>query len=549
MNKDTYPRPLMRRDNIIMLDGIWELEGGDINVPYPPQAPLSGYGGEIKDTMKYVLRFTLEPPSEGMRVLMHFGAVDQVAKVTLNGSWLGSHEGGYMGFSFDVTEKLTGGLNVLEVEATDSLSHFYPYGKQTQKPSGMWYTPVSGIWQSVWLEAVPAKHMNSISFTGDPASGKVAWEASANCDGTYEICVYASDTPVVRFVSDEDAGSFTIPPEHIRPWSPDDPFLYRVRVTFCGQDAVRSYFALRSIGIKSIGGVPRVCLNGEPVFLHGVLDQGYFPEGIFVPSDMSAYEEDITRLREMGFNTIRKHIKVEPEAFYYACDRLGMLVIQDMVNSGEYSFWRDSFLPTLGFTSRNDRTEEPDERMEFFVKHMQETAFRLYGHPCIIAYTIFNEGWGQFNSDSCYDTLKNLDPTRLIDSASGWFAQSRTDFDSLHVYFRTKKLSPSPERPMLLSECGGFTLDMGKKRKGLSWGYGRSRSSEKLTEKIEAMYEKMVIPAIASGLCGSIYTQLSDVENEINDLFTYDRSCCKVIPERMAAISQKLYSTLKKSVK
>ncbi|MBO4359960.1 MAG: glycoside hydrolase family 2 [Eubacteriaceae bacterium] len=548
MKSEEYPRPLMKRDNIIILDGTWELEGRDIIVPYPPQSEASGWQGNVPEKMRYSLRFSIEPPAEDRRILLHFGAVDQVAEVSLNGAYLGRHEGGYMGFSFDVTERISDGTNVLTVEVTDSLSHFYPWGKQSKEPSGMWYTPVSGIWQSVWLESVPRRHVNSLSFTGDPASGRVSWEASATCGGTYVITVYAGDEAVVRQESDETGGMFVIPREHLHPWSPDDPFLYRVRVSFCGEDNFSSYFALRSICVRQIGGIKRVCLNDRPVFLHGVLDQGYFPEGIFVPPSMSDYEEDIVRLKELGFNTIRKHIKVEPEAFYYACDRLGMLVIQDMVNSGDYSFFRDTLLPTLGRTKRDDRVEEPDGRMEFFVKHMQETAFRLYGHPCVIAYTVFNEGWGQFNADSCYRTLRELDPTRLIDTASGWFEPGLTDLDSVHVYFRAKELSPSAARPMLLSECGGFTLDIDRKHRGVRWGYGRCRSPEKLTRRIEAMYRKMVIPAIEKGLCGCIYTQLCDVENEINGLYTYDRSVCKVIPERLAALSEVLYSTLEKSV-
>lgn len=548
MEKDRYPRPLLRRDNIIILDGIWEMNSKPLNVPYPPQAPLSGWEGDVPEVMKYFLRFSIDLPEEDRRILLHFGAVDQTARVSLNGAYLGIHEGGYLPFSFDVTERISPGVNVLEVEATDTLSHFYPYGKQTKKPSGMWYTPVSGIWQSVWLEAVPSRHLNSLSFTGDPFSGRVSWEASASSPGTYEITVSAGDETILHLKSDDGAGTFRIPAEHIHPWSPEDPFLYDVRITFCGEDSVMSYFALRTVETKIIGGVPRICLNGKPVFLHGVLDQGYFPEGIFVPREMSDYGEDILRLKQLGFNTIRKHIKVEPEAFYHACDRLGMLVIQDMVNSGDYSFLRDSLLPTVGITKRDDRVNEPDGRMEFFVKHMQETAFRLYSHPCIIAYTVFNEGWGQFNADSCYRILRALDPTRLIDTASGWFAQNLSDVDSVHVYFRSKELSPSGGRPMLLSECGGFILDTGRKHRGLSWGYGRCSSPEKLTSRIEKMYSKMVIPAIEKGLCGCIYTQFTDVENEINGLYTYDRTGCKVIAERLVSLSETLYRAMEKSV-
>ncbi|MBQ5341781.1 MAG: glycoside hydrolase family 2, partial [Oscillospiraceae bacterium] len=355
------------------------------------------------------------------------------------------------------------------------------------------------------------------------------------------ITVSDQEGPV--FSSDSPEGSIEVPSDRRRLWSPEDPFLYDVKVTTPGGDEVSSYLALRRITSEIRNGVPRICLNGKPVFLNGVLDQGYFPEGLFLPGDASAYRSDILRMKEMGFNTLRKHIKIEPEMFYYECDRLGMLVIQDMVNSGDYSFLRDTVLPTVGIKRRND-SKKNGEREEFFLSHMRQTADHLHGHPCVVAYTVFNEGWGQFNSDEAYDILKAEEPDRLIDTTSGWFAGSRSDFDSEHIYFRTKKLRPGV-RPMLLSECGGFVFDADPQtKKGPVWGYGRCRTSQELTARIVDMYRRMVLPAVGKGLCGCIFTQLSDVENELNGLVTYERTFVKADPDALKKISDEILMEL-----
>ncbi len=284
-----------------------------------------------------------------------------------------------------------------------------------------------------------------------------------------------------------------------------------------------------------------MCLNGEPVFLHGVLDQGYFKDGIFLPETEEGYDEDILRMKELGFNLLRKHIKVEPEYFYYACDKLGMLVMQDMVNNGSYSFVRDTALPTVGFKKRSDKKLNRSQKVrDVFRLHTKETIEHLYNHPCIVAYTIFNEGWGQFLADEMYDMVKGLDATRLVDATSGWFAQKKSDFDSEHIYFRLKKLRVK-ERPLFLSECGGYQYMIkdhffGEKE----YGYGACEDSDELTSRIEEMYEKMLLPYIADGVCGCVYTQLSDVEGEINGMYTYDRKVCKVDKKRMQKIAEKL---------
>lgn len=296
-----------------------------------------------------------------------------------------------------------------------------------------------------------------------------------------------------------------------------------------GTDAVDSYFALRTVDIRQDAhGRRRICLNGEPIFLCGVLDQGYFPDGLFLPATPEGYERDVRLMKELGFNCLRKHIKVEPEAFYHACDRLGMLVMQDMVSNGGYSFLLDTALPTVGLPPL-PRLPLPQKQRDVFQQHAVGTLAHLHNHPCIIGYTIFNEGWGQFDTERLYRLLRAQDPTRFYDAASGWFHPRETDVDSVHVYFRSKHLHPGT-RPMLLSECGGFTRVIAGHlfQEDGHYGYGKAETAEQLTAAIEGICREMVLPAIPEGLCGLVYTQLSDVEGEINGLYTYDREVCKV---------------------
>ena len=526
---------------------MWKLNGKEIRVPYPPQSRLSGWEGEIPEKLIYERGFTPELPVNGERVLLHFGAVDQTCRVYVNGFDAGSHEGGYLPFTFDITDYLYEGRNVIRVEAEDALSHDYPYGKQKKHPGGMWYTPVSGIWQTVWYETVPEEHVSSISFKTDIRTGEVSWDIDGTGVGIFDMTVQLRGKVIVsRPVHAFD--KLTIPQEDLKLWTPDDPVLYDVTFESYSGDTVRTYFAFREFSINEVNGTNRLCLNGEPVFLNGVLDQGYYPDGIFLPGNLRDYDKDICLMKQMGFNTLRKHIKVEPEYFYSACDRLGMIVIQDMVNSGEYRFFRDTVLPTAGVKKINDSVRDYGKREKFFIDHMVRTADHLDKHPCIAVYTIFNEGWGQFESDRMYDILKERDPGRLIDSTSGWFAQQKSDFDSAHVYFKEKKLEPG-KRPMLLSECGGFILDMDPDRKkGPVWGYGRCRDPLELTGRMERMYIKMVLHAVSKGLCGCIYTQLSDVENELNGLVTYDRKKIKADIPRLQKMSMRINDMLRSAV-
>lgn len=547
----TYPRPQLRRDSFFPLSQGWTLNGRPIRVPWPPQAPLSGWTGEVGDVLRYKTVFTLPEgfAAPGFRVLLHFGAVDQVAEAWVNGKSVVRHEGGYLPFSADITAALLPGENRLEVKAVDTLSRDYPYGKQHKRPHGMWYTPVSGIWQPVWLEAVPERGaVSALRITPDLTGIDVEVEAGG---AEFTVSVPLGEGRYVTARGVEGSVRLELPNPHL--WSPEDPYLYELTAT-TETDRVESYFALRTVTTREISGRPRLCLNGKPVFLHGVLDQGYFEDGLFLPAEPEEYERDILRMKELGFNTLRKHVKIEPEAFYHACDRLGMLVLQDMVNSGGYGYLRDTVIPNFVSRRRSDLGGGGSEkRKAFFERHCLDTVAHLQNHPCIVGWTIFNEGWGQYDSDRICRLLKGADPARFFVSASGWFAQEEGDVESEHIYFSSRVLEGTrPGKFLLLSECGGFPLRVeghtARNRKSYGYG-GQAHTPGELTGRVQGLYDGMVLPSVPKGLCGCIYTQLSDVEGENNGLYTYDRQVRKVSAGAMLDVARRLEAALAEAVK
>ena len=439
----------------------------------------------------------------------------------------------------DITDALAEN-NQLSICCVDDLEdQTYPYGKQVlpSKRGGMWYTPVSGIWQTVWLESVPENYIRKLNIENRGYSVTISVEPAM--DG--KVIVPALGEFVLV------SGSVTITPENANLWSPENPYLYDLTVE-TAEDRVESYFAIRSLEIKKVGKYPRLCLNGQPYFFHGLLDQGYWPDGIFTPAKPECYAEDILAMKRLGFNMLRKHIKVEPEEFYYQCDKLGMIVFQDMVNNDDYNFFRDTILTTIGIQKLDDRNFHRDATTrKMFFEGMEATVHQLKNHPSICYWTIFNEGWGQFDSDNVYEAFKKLDDTRFIDSTSGWFRRKKTDVDSRHVYFRKVKLTGDGKKPLVLSEFGGKTYraDGHVFNPDKSYGYGGCDSLEALNEAVSKLYLEEVLPCVEKGLCAAVYTQVSDVEDEINGLLTYDRKLCKLDAERMIPIAQKLQDAIK----
>jgi len=547
-----YPRPQMVRDSFLSLNGKWDFAFGgkaperydySITVPFPPQSILSGIEQNFKadEFLYYRKRFTLPEGFKKARVLLHIGACDQEADVYLNGRFAGRNSGGYNSFTIDITPLLREDENEHMIRATDDPSStLLPYGKQREKRGGMWYTPISGIWQSVWLESVGEHYIENMSITTEKNRVCIKLKGASEGKITFENQGKETEIP---FKNAE--ANFSV--ESPKMWSPESPYLYPIKIEAEG-DTVKSYFALRDLTVGQVNGKPRLLLNGKPYFFHGLLDQGYFSDGIYTPASPQSYADDILAAKSMGFNTLRKHIKIEPQIFYYYCDKLGMIVFQDMVNNGNYSFIRDTALPTVGLKRRNDkRLHKNEAARKAFTDGMYATLDQLKNHPSVCYWTIFNEGWGQFCADEMYQKLRTSDPTRFIDSASGWFYPKNSDVESPHVYFKPIKLKPL-DKPIVVSEFGGYAHKIKEHsfNPNKEFGYRHYDNADDLYKGLEELYYDQVIPAMEKGLCGCIYTQLSDVEDETNGLLTYDRKIQKISSEKMAKIAEKLYAEYRK---
>ena len=545
-----YPRPQMKRNSYINLNGTWDfavtekhfphIYDKQILVPFCPESLISGVHEHFPEgsALCYRRTFTLPEGFHQGRVLLHIGAADQHLDCFVNDKKIGSHTGGYENITFDITDALCDGENELKIRCFDDLRDLtMPYGKQVMKRGGMWYTPVSGIWQTVWLESVPETYIRklnienrgtSVTITTEPALEGAVTVAGL---GTYPLA----------------GGSVTITPENPHLWSPEDPYLYDFAVE-TGADRVESYFALRTLEIKKIGNYQRLCLNGKPYFFHGLLDQGYWSDGLLTPASPECFTRDILSMKKLGFNMLRKHIKVEIEEFYYQCDKLGMVVFQDMVNNGKYSFLRDTALPTVlkaGQKLPDKHLHSDKNTRKAFLQGMESTVNQLKNHPSILYWTIFNEGWGQFDSDNVYGQMRALDDTRWIDSTSGWFRRKKTDVDSRHVYFRKVSLT-GEDKPMVLSEFGGYSykVDGHIFNEDKSYGYGSYNDLGAFCDAVAKLYMEQIVPSVKTGLCAAVYTQVSDVEDEINGLMTYDRRIEKLTPDKMLPVAAALQEAL-----
>ena len=564
-----YPRPQLKRDSYISLCGVWQLsvkkykvkvkqysrfagfareyqaddfeqtELGGIMVPYPPESRISGIERPLgeNETYLYTRQFTLTEEFINDKVLIHFGAVDTNTVVMVNGRLAGVHRGGYLPFSFDITELIAAGENTITVEVEDTLDIELAYGKQRKDRGGMWYTPISGIWQPVWLESVPENYIESIRLT--PSLEDIAIEVKGGAEEK-TVIISTENGYITKVFSGENV---TIPIENPQHWSPEKPYLYNFEI-ISGKDRVQSYFALRTVSIEDVKGQKYICLNGKPYFFHGLLDQGYFADGIYTPFTPAGFVWDIVEMKKLGFNTLRKHIKIEPDLFYYYCDKYGMMVFQDMMNAGKYNYIIDTVLPTIGMKKGVTHKPSP-RRKEFFEKECRILTDILYNHPSVVYYTIFNEGWGQYDADRIYKELKEYDPTRIWDATSGWFIEKDSDVDSHHIYFRKIKIKARPSRPLILSEFGGFSWKVPDHSFNLDeeYGYKKFKSGEELTKGLCDMYYGDIVPAIRHGLNGAILTQVSDVEDETNGIATYDRQVVKTDEKSMQDMANKLFET------
>ncbi len=561
-----YPRPAMRRDSCEILNGPWQYAitqtaeypaawQGSILVPYSPEAPASGVNRTLQPGQwLHYHRLFAPPAGEGGRVLLHFGAVDYACAVQVNGHLAGGHRGGYWPFTLDITDLLNGtGRNSLWVAVQDPTGHStQARGKQTLKPGGMFYPAQSGIWQTVWLERVPDNYIQTLTVTPDYDARTVTVRVhTAKPGGAVNLwaMVRAGGVTIAEDWGSDEADqdgevTLNIPEEHFFPWSPDTPFLYDLTVGTnqgeeAGLDTVHSYFALRKWSCApDAHGVLRFCLNGKPILLNGLLDQGYWPEGLYTPPSDAAVERELSEVKALGFNLLRKHAKIEPQRWYYHCDRLGLIVWQDIVNGGSaYNLWFVTYLTNVlqpllrrfpdGKACRRLLSRAKPAGREEYAHELADTVQALRCHPCIACWVPFNEGWGQFDAGKAVQALRTLDGTRLVDEASGWFDQGGGDVHSLHNYFYPLRIRPQ-KRTVALSEYGGIAWPMpGHEPPHKTYGYGTAKDRQELTARYKKLQLKTVLPQLEKGLSALVYTQLTDVEDEVNGLFTYDRAAVK----------------------
>jgi beta-galactosidase/beta-glucuronidase len=575
-----YPRPQLTRPNWANLNGLWDYAifpkggaaprkyQGRILVPYAFESLLSGVQKPLLPDQKLWYRRTFSDPrptfSEGssardkMRVLLHFGAVDYACEVWINSYHAGEHQGGFLPFTFDITDALIEDENEITVSVWDPTdSGLQQRGKQVLHPKGIWYTPVSGIWQTVWLEGVPATHIESLKLTPDLDRQLLTVEVSIGGPAEEEMVLVEAEAWFNGEMVSSGSGltgaplALVIADPHT--WHPAQPYLYdlRVRLTRVGQvlDEVGSYFAMRKFELaRDANGYLRFHINGEPLFLYGPLDQGYFPDGLYTPPSEEAMLYDIEYARQIGCNMIRKHIKVEPLRWYYHCDRLGMIVWQDMPNGGLIDGEVVAMLSLLFGFHRNDtrwlsrfgRAEETNRSI--YRAELQGMVDHLYNTACIAVWVPFNESWGQFHAKAVAGWLKTYDTTRLVDHASGWFDQGGGDFQSKHIYFKRLKWPRPDTRAFIISEFGGYS----QKIPGHMWdenkkfGYRFYDSREALTAAYIALLEDELQPLVPRGLAAAVYTQTTDVEIEINGFLTYDRKIEKMDANSIRRAHEKL---------
>ena len=540
-----YPRPQMTRPNYLMLNGAWDYTinksnkfpknyDGTIVVPFSPECELSGVERTIgkNEYLWYRRDVTIPTAFSGKRVLLHFGAVDREATVWVNNAQVASHVGGYLPFEADITDAITDSDRmIITVRVSDDTDKGTgTRGKQKTKRGGIWYTPQSGIWQSVWAEAVPESYVKSLTILPDYDNAEVKIDAVLSGEGE----AYA------HFDGKDYLLPASVPVPDFEAWSPEYPKLYPFSVTY-GQDRVQSYFAMRKYSVKKDEkGIPRLFLNNEPYFQNGVLDQGYWSDGMYTAPTDDALAYDIRMAKAMGFNMIRKHIKIEPLRWYYHCDRIGMIVWQDMpCGGGRYSPLIVSSPLVTGMNLKDSAYalfgRGDSEGRNSFKTELLGMIRHLYNCPCIGMWVPFNEGWGQFDSKKLCSAIESIDRSRVIDHASGWHDQGYGKVRSYHVYFKPYRFKKDKSgRAVLLSEFGGYSHKVpGHTFNNKYFGYKKFEMPAQLEFAIEDLYADEIRPAVSMGLSAAVYTQLTDVEDELNGIMTFDRKINKIAPEKM----------------
>lgn len=525
-----YPRPNMVRDQWINLNGIWDIamypngsekpsRQGQVLVPYPVESALSGLGWAVKPDQRLVYSTKLDIPArwEGQRILLHFGAVDWHTKVYLNDQLVGEHKGGYDPFFFDLTDFLkVGSRQFLSVHVTDPTDHGgQAIGKQRLEPGGIWYTPTSGIWQTVWLEPVPKTYVKSYRVEPYIENSRIVVrvETGGDKDGQRVSARILQDGKVVSQSSGKAGTPLLLTMNNVRRWTLEDPYLYDLEISIDGSsgkptDKVRGYFGMRKIAVApDEKGVPRLLLNDAPVFQLGPLDQGFWPDGLYTPPSEEAMKFDLETIKSLGFNMIRKHVKVEPARWYYLCDRMGFLVWQDM-------------------PSANPTTDEEKQQFKWELKAMVDN---LFNYPSIVMWVPFNEGWGQHDTEFYTEKMKEWDPTRLVNNASGWTDMRVGDVMDIHDYPGPSAPPVEAKRAAVLGEFGGLGLNVqGHQWTDQGWGYQLIQTPEALLERYEDLYRELLPLVDSAGLSAAVYTQVTDVETENNGLLTYDRKLLKM---------------------
>ena len=564
-----YPRPQLQRDAWINLNGQWDYAvrpvseitpptayEGKILVPFAIESKLSGVQRRVGPGERLWYRRTFVAPDLAgrQRLLLHFGAVDWQADIFLDGQPLRRHEGGYDPFTLDLTSVLRAGSSEHELvvavwDPTDTGAQ--PRGKQVRDPHGIWYTSVTGIWQTVWLETLPAVNVRQLSFVPDLDAGRVTVQltvqGAAVPPATATILITAAGKVVAEStVAAAETPAVVLPLPAPRAWSPDDPFLYDVQVTLRSgdtTDTVRSYFGLRKVEVRrAADGFDRIFLNNQPLFLVGPLDQGWWPDGLYTAPSDAALRWDVETTRQMGFNVARKHVKVEPARWYYHCDRLGLMVWQD--------------LPSAFRTGAAAHNVRSGESLDGIFSPAEDAQFRrelgamienLRGFACIVAWVPFNEGWGQHHTNDILAWVKRLDPSRLVDGPSGWSDLGFGDLLDIHAYPGPAMFPAQGGRASVLGEFGGLGLPVPGHlwQEDKNWGYRNMKSAAELAERYTALIAQLP-PLIEKGLTAAIYTQTTDVEIEVNGLITYDRAVVKIPVEKLAALHNPLTHPKKK---